>query len=241
MDTLFWKQLHPDIKIETTKHLLYGKYPYRLVLSCSGTRMLRYPELSFDDQIASQRNINYGGSWKKLKFPFEHELHLLHILRDIKAELAESDNQDIKIRIEDPLLQFYSTDIKQLQDLCGKMFEQLDPSMFLISITLPASIQDLDLLNQGFVLRSNSDYAFKINFRDGRYSEDTRDSILKYLDGLGNDVKVPPNTRRQLERVQGDFMFGCYFYCMDQNIQLMLSMIHPRLIRSIDQYHSETK
>ena len=243
MDTLFWKQLHPNIKVEHTKHLLYGKYPYRLVLKCVGTSMLRHPDASFEEQAEWKRNVNYGGSWKPklIRRPEPYEFALLHRLRDIRAELLEQDNDSIKTRIEDPLMQFYTVDEKLLQDLANKMFTGLDAANYIQSITMPGSAEDLKLLHQGFVLKNNSDYPFRINLRDGRYAESTRESLLKYLDSIGDDVSVPQNTRRQLERARGDFVWGGYFYCADENIRIMISMIHPRLIRSVDRYYSQDK
>ena len=205
--------------------------------------MLRYPETAFDAQLEWKRTVNYGGSWKpKLyKSPTKSEMDLLYRLRGIRAELLEQDNEDIKIRIEDPHMQFYSVDEKLLQNLANKIFAGIDASSYITSVTLPASQQDLDLLTQGFVLKNNAAFPFRINLRDGRYSESVRESLLKYLDSLGEDVEVPQNTRRQLERTQGDFVWGGYFYCTDENIRIMISMIQPRLIRSVDRYRSQDK
>lgn len=207
--------------------------------------MLRYPDADFDSQMEWKRTVNYGGSWKpeRYKKPSFNDLELLNRLRDVRAEILERNNEDIKIRIEDPHMQFYSVDEKLLQNLANKIFAGIgfEASSYITSITLPASQQDLNLLTQGFVLKNNATFPFRINLRDGRYSESIRESLLKYLDSLGDEVEVPQNTRRQLERSRGDFVWGGYFYCTDENIRIMISMIQPRLIRSVDRYHSQDK
>jgi hypothetical protein len=64
---------------------------------------------------------------------------------------------------------------------------------------------------------------------------------LQYLDALAPDVSIPKNTRDQLEKVRGDFIWGGYFYAMDEDIKLMIGMINPKLIRSVDRFYSTAK
>jgi hypothetical protein len=54
-------------------------------------------------------------------------------------------------------------------------------------------------------------------------------------------VSIPKNTREQLEKVRGDFIWGGYFYAMDEDIKLMIGMINPKLIRSVDRFYSTAK
>lgn len=237
--------MHPDIRVQQSKQLLYGRYPYRLVIRCHGSHMLRYPE-PFEDQLqwSSQwRNINYGGSWRYRQHqkPNADELKLLTNLKLYREESALLESEEIKMRIENPLIQIYAKDIKQLEEFVTDVFANFKHSDFLESITLPKNSKDLDLLTQGYVLRSHTDYAFKVNLRDGKYNHVTRSNLLKYLDQLGPDVSVPKSTRLALEKNKGDFIWSAYFYCMDENITLMISMMDPRLIRSIDRYHSTAK
>ncbi len=245
MDTLFWKQLHPDIKVQHAQQMLYGKYPCRLVIKCNGVSMLRYPETPFEEQMHwTQRVINYGGSWKRSKsvLPDDVELKLLHNLRDYRADLVITDNDTVKLRIEDPLMQIYAMDMKLLEEFADKVFDGVtNAAAFLESITLPKNDQDLKLIQQGYVLRSHSDFKYKINLRDGKYSQDIRTSLLNYLTALSTDVSVPKNTRDQLEKSRGGYIWNAYFYCMDEDIKLMIGMIDPKLIRSIDRYHSTAK
>lgn len=245
MDTLFWKQLHPDIKVQHSKQMLYGKYPCRLVIRCNGSSMLRYPETPFADQMEwNQRVVNYGGSWRRSMTtrPSAKDLQLLVNLKTYRADLAEQDSAQIKIRIEDPMVQIYATDTALLEEFARQVFAGIpDVADFLESITIPKDTHDLALLEQGYVLRSHSDFLFKINLRDGKYSQSTRSNLLQYLDALAPDVSIPKNTRDQLEKVRGDFIWGGYFYAMDEDIKLMIGMINPKLIRSVDRFYSTAK
>jgi hypothetical protein len=243
MDTSFWKQLHPDIQVQAAKQKLFGKYPYRLVLRCNGAAMLRYPEISFDEQLLYRKRVNHGGSWrmKPTYQPTPLELNFLTLLKDIKLDLGEQNNEDIKIRIEETNIQFYAINEKLLQDLSGTLFANDQYKEFLHSITVPKSAQDLDKIMQGYVLRKSSQYSCRINIRDGRYSQSIRQSLLNYVDGLGEDAQVPTSVRRSLEKATGDYVWDAYFYCNDPNIQLMIQMINPRLIRSVDLYYCDDK
>jgi hypothetical protein len=207
--------------------------------------MLRYPETPFQEQMEwSQRVINYGGSWRKKTSsrPGSSELALLVNLKDYRAESMQSGSDEIKMRIEEPMIQVYAKDISLLEEFSRSVFAGI-PGIagFLESITVPRNTQDLALLEQGYVLRSHSDFPYRINLRDGKYSQSTRSNLLKYLDALTIDVSIHKNTRDQLEKTRGDFIWGGYFYCIDEDIKLMVSMIDPRLIRSIDRFHSVAK
>jgi hypothetical protein len=243
MDTSFWKQLHPDIQVQAAKQKLFKKYPYKMVLRCNGAAMLRSPETPFDEQIQYRKQINYGGSWRTRPAlqPSSLELDFLHVLKDIKLDLAEQNNEDIKMRIEDPNIQFYAVDQNLLKDLAKLLFANQEFKSFLQSITVPRSDDDLNKIMQGYVLRKSTQYACKINIRDGRYNHQIRQSLLNYIDSLNEDATIPTSVRKSLEKANGDYVWDAYFYCNDPNIQLMIQMINPRLIRSVDLYHCDDK
>jgi hypothetical protein len=244
MDTLFWKQLHPDIAVKESKQLLYGKYPYRLVLFCNGGSMLRYPDTPFNEQMSWKRNINYGGSWRgNNKTPSAKELKFLETLLSIRGrinEQTEQGNESVRMRIEDPYIQFYSTDEKLLQHLAIEMFTDHSPLDFLNSITVPYDQESLDLITNGYVLK-NSQHACKIHIRDGRYSYQSRTALLNYLDSLGDVVTIPLNTKKILGRDKSDYIWGAYFYSNDEKIHMMINLIDPRFIRTVERYHSQAK
>lgn len=243
MDTLFWKQLDPDVQVKESKQLLYGKYAYRLVLTCTGGAMLRYPDTPFDQQLDYRRQVNYGGSWRssRMAMPTDQQLSMLKSLVPIRAEIIEKNEVDLKMRIEDPYIQFYSTDEKYLKELATRIFVNgHKPSDYLVSITVPFSQEGMDIISQGYVLK-DSQHGCKIHIRDGRYNQETRTALIKYLDSVEGAVTVPTNTRKILERPQGDYIWGAYFYSNDDKIPMMIHLIDPRLIRTVERYHSTAK
>ena len=96
------------------------------------------------------------------------------------------------------------------------------------------------LFRSGYVLK-DSQHGCKIHIRDGRYNQETRTALIKYLDSVENAVTVPTNTRKILERPQGDYIWGAYFYSNDDKIPMMIHLIDPRLIRTVERYHSTAK
>jgi hypothetical protein len=231
MDTLFWKQSCPNISQRTTNHLSYGQYAYKLVIAVNGANMLRY-QTDFDFQLKTQRLINYGGSWRRRTAPNEQDIALLEKLRSYRSDLPAG----MRMRVEEPHIQFYSTDEDKLKTLVQDVFVGIPADEYLTSISAPKSRQDLDLLNQGFVLRRANDYAFRMHLRDGKYPKPVKKQLLDLLDAQQDQVRVPPNTRNNLTQDRSDYLWGCYFWCQDESLRLLVDLIRPRTIRQIDRF-----
>lgn len=232
MDTLFWKQCCPDISLAFTTHLSYGQYAYRLVLKVHGSTMLRHHD-DFNTQMDGRhRQVNYGGSWRTWRQPSRQDICVLENLRSYRSDLPDG----VRVRIEEPYIQFYASDEQKLKTLVQTIFVQVPASAYLESITAPKCQKDLELLTEGFVLCRKKDYAFRMHIRDGRYHKTVRDQLLTLLDAQQEQVRMPPRTRDHLVSDRSDYLWGCYFWCQDDSLRLLVDMMWPRTIRHIDKF-----
>jgi hypothetical protein len=232
MDSLYWKNLAPNIEVLPTQKIFYRQYLYKLELLAHGGQSIssKYSiAKSLEVRERSYRAINYGGSWA---VRMSHSLsqavpEWLEYLKVFKATV----NFDCKIRVEEPRIQIYAVNEQDLLDFVKQM-----PSRYITyvkSITRPESDRTRELLLSGKkLLKSTPEFNFKINFRDGKYDLDTKIHILNYLDSLGDTVRVPDHARRELTKKYTN-TWDIYIYTKDSSITTFLQIIEPKIIRSI--------
>ena len=244
MDILFWTALNPDIKqLETTK-VMHRYYLHRLAIRAPGASMLRY-DGDLDRQIEKRNNAvsyNYGGSWRKNKL-LDHDIELLKF---IKQKVQDINNTEItarppsggdliRVRIEDPNIQFYSRSELVLKNLANTL--RWGNDQHFVSIMSPTNAANEKFLLDGFVLRKREiQWPFRIVFRDGRYSTETKQQLLNYLLALGDQVRVPKGLTEQLTK--GGWIWGGYVYVHDPQLQSMLTLIEPRLVSKVEEFKS---
>ena len=233
MDTLSWKNLVPNIEVLPTQKIFYKQYLYKLELLAYGGQSINSNysiEGSLDLRRRSYRAINYGGSWAaKLNANIVNaNIEWLKYLKQFKATVAF----DCKIRVEEPSLQIYAANEQDLYNFVKQLpKDYLD--QFVRAITRPANDAEKKVLQSGKkLLKSTPEYNYRINFRDGRYDLNIKTSILNYLDGLGDLVRVPTHARQELIKNYTN-IWDVYIYTKDPTISTFLQLISPRLIRTI--------
>jgi len=239
MDTSFWTALNPSIQILVTKKLLHGQYMYRLSMLSFGSRLLRDPaKLDYEITHYNQRAYSYGGSWRQTRQLTDEDVHLLKLIKNIVYAEDTSRLGNLKVRIEDPHIQFYSSDVTTLKDLSLKL-RHTDNSHF-VSVMCPENQQNADLLKQGFVLKKKKiDWPYRLIIRDGRYNIDSKTNLKNYLLQLGDEVKVPRSLWEQLER--GGWIWGGYIYVKDKQITTMFSMIDANMVGRLEEFRISSK
>ena len=234
MDSLFWKQLNPKVIYEPTRKQFYGKYCYKLVLKAYGSRSLndnRFDTLkeAIDDRILNYRAHNYGGSWRA---NYINDLHSADFdqLEELKSIKNGYDNL-IKMRIEEPWVQIYAQDEDTLKNISKRFSDSAKKNI--ISISTPEYAEDEKYLKRDVILiKKFNGYKYKIFLRDGNYGAKIKQSIIDYLNIASGDVKFPKSVERQLSS-NYPWMWGCYFYAIDQNITTALNLIQPGIIGKI--------
>jgi hypothetical protein len=244
MDILFWTALNPEIKqLETTK-VMHRHYLYRLAIHAPGASMLRHD--GDIDQMVEKRNnsigaaYNYGGSWHRRILTADN----VDFLKFVKSHVHDHEStaprtpvisNDIRMRIEDPCIQFYSRNDLALRNLANTL--RWKDNKHFVSIMAPTSDANAKFLLDGFVLRKRAiEWPYRLVFRDGRYSKDTKQQLLSYFEALGDQIKVPRGLSDQLTK--GGWIWGGYIYAQDANLQSMLTLIEPRLVTKVEEFKS---
>ena len=232
MDSLYWKKLIPDIKIVPSTQLFYKQYVYRLELQAYAGKCISNPA-TIEETLAlrniSYRKINYGGSWgakvnRNLK---NADVEWLKYLQSFR--LANLNN--LKIRIEEPAIQIYSSDEQDLVNFVRDLPAEF--KKYVTSISRPESDQTMDLILSGKkVVKKHPTYEFKICFRDGNYSYNVRNDVMNYLDSLDDLVRIPKHFREQFTKSY-DTIWDCYIYSNDLKLATFIQLINPNLIRTI--------
>lgn len=228
MDLSYWNNLTPDIKIKPPKKQYFNRFLWRLVIHAEAGRLLESKEqdlelaLNYRKQIVGQR----GFYWRQNNSNLDKvDLPLLNSIRSIKSTY----NADIRIRVEEPTVQFYAHNENTLKDIVAK----LTSTTCIEEVNGPYDTNTEQLLQSGAIIRTNDiGFKYKIILKDGRYSADTKRQLLTYLDNVGDIVKLSKGTRKMLE---GNYshIWGVWFYSNSDDIITFLNLIAPSAISNI--------
>jgi hypothetical protein len=231
MDTSFWIRCNPKVTVEHTTKKYYGKYLYKIVVYAPAGRIMDSKnndlQKAYEHRLCVSKHINQS-SWHMGAYYHRDlekaDLQFLQVLRHIKKNVA-----GIKMRIEEPRVQIYAASEDQLIHL---VLDHLQPFVKHIeSIAGPENPTYADILNSGAILRkTNNGYTHKVLIRDGRYTPETKASILGYLESLGAEVvKLPQSAVEMLTKTSG-YIWNMYFFTNDPSVLMFLNLIQPGLI-----------
>jgi hypothetical protein len=234
MDTSFWTALNPNIQLLNTKKLMHGQYMYRMSMLSFGSSLLRDPTyLSESIERYNARVYSYGGSWRQKRQLTQKDIELLHLIKSAIAPDFDQIPVDIKTRIEDPYIQFYSSNINTLKDLAQKL-KYGDNSHF-ETIMQPENAESEVLVKQGYVLKKKKiEWPYRLIIRDGRYNVEAKQNLKNYLELLADEIKAPQSLWDQLDK--GGWIWGGYIYLKDKQIATMLSMIDANMIGRVEEF-----
>lgn len=235
MDTLFWIQSSPNIRIEHTSKKYYNKYLCKLVVYAPAGRLIESKDPiteGIEYRRTISRNYNYGGSWwaahhdRQIQQLDKADAGFLEFLRSAR----QSNLLDIKLRIEEPLIQIYGKDEDTLKDLVSNHFQPNWARQYIESISVPANEEAAELLQSGAILRKTENgFRYKVMVKDGHYGVETKESIRQYLNGVGfENAYMPKGFNDQL--LKGSYIWSGYFYVNDLGILSFLELIRPGMI-----------
>jgi hypothetical protein len=230
MDISYWKNKNSQIRFEETAKQFFGKYLYRIKLSVPGGRII-YENRDYAEAVESRRHFrqfNPGGYWGKgASLNDIIDVELLRTIRELKDA-----NPHIKMRIEEPEVQFYADTENELKDMVDQI--EAKYSTILLSVSGPTSGATQDLLKNGVIIRKKEfGYQYKVILRDGRCDVATKQQILNYLESLGTDeVKVSPGVNRMLDSKYNGF-WSVWFYTNDERVTTFLELILPGCVLNI--------
>jgi len=226
MDISYWIQHNPKISVEHTAKKFYGKYLYKLVLYAPAGRLI-HTKGDIGQELQVRKSYNWGGSWYRHDSSLsDADAELLLTLRSLKHRKIPG----IKLRVEEPRVQIYGDSMEQLQDVVTEYFSSFPPS-YIETIAGPYDVVAEAALNSGAIIRKNDiGYKYKIILKDGAYPIEIKESILSYLRNLGTDVVGIPNGTVDMLSRSSQYMWHCYYYCNDLDINTFISVICPGII-----------
>lgn len=228
MDISFWSQWNPDIKITHTQKKFYGKYLYKIVLHVPCGRLTQFKgsmKKLLTDRIDYEKFYN-SRLFGKISDLENVKIELLETIRSIRNNHSDS----IHIRVEEPHIQIYGSDILELEDLiCNNLFSFSKD--IVLSLTYPKDKISEDVLNSGAIIKKEPNgYKYKVILRDGMYGKETKDQLLNYFTSLGDDqIKITAGMKRNLKSNSG-YIWNIFYYTNDADINHFVSLIAPGII-----------
>ncbi len=234
MDTSFWTQLNQIVKIKSTKKLFHDTYLYKLKVFAPGVRLLRYDsDLPMQERLDSL--IKYVNNFTKNQYYFS-------IATDSNLQLSDSeqlddlkkfivDNKDVKVRIEEPAISFYSNNIEKLKTIANLRYERVE------EIHMPESDSECKILTEGNIIASKyNEYKYKIML-NGFYDKQLIPTIQNIFANSDIDLYAIKRIRKQLRH---GYYPGGYIYTNDLQITFLLNLVKPNFVRKIYNLVSST-
>ncbi len=234
MDTLFWKNLSSEIKIQSSTKQFYKQYYYKLEIYAPGCKSIRSDDIeeSLTRRRTHIREYNHGGSWfdKRLSnYLKEADIGFLYSLKTLYYEYP-----DIKIRTEEPKVSIYATDELMIQSVA----DSIDPDYRnkIESITGPENEELKKILkNNAILVKKPPKYRYRVWLKEKQFEEPVRQQVLSYLLSLGDLVRMSDHTRESLNKPY-NWIWGCYFYTNDEGVATFVRLLHPDLVREVSEF-----
>ena len=233
MNTPAWTSNFPAAKIQDTKKKFYDRYVFCLEYSCPGGKIINEAKSASDMDVleAINKRINRdavtrqwrsSNNWYRTRLLTHDDVDQDQIFELVNLRFA--DNPRIRVRIEEPHVRIYCDSEEELYQLANEQFGRFRER--LCSIYRPSSAGRLEQITDGcIVMKTDIGYRYKFIMRDGRYGMENKQALLKYLDQLGDLVKLSTMARRNLHG--GDFMYRVWFYSNEFDIKTMVDLIVP--------------
>jgi hypothetical protein len=231
MDILFWINNNPQVDLQDTKKIFFKEYLCKMQIFCPAGRLIHGEDditvgLEFRRQF--QKNHNYGGSWS-MRSNSMLDSASIEQLEMVRSMLQE---KKIKVRVEEPYVQFYSHTEDELKSVLNTFPEHLRNRLH--TIIVPKNEAEKQLLLENKILRKSrrDNYRYKVTFKDGRMNVNTKLQLLNYLKSLGEEIKLPLAAERMLQNGYSGF-WGVYCYTNDTSITTFINLICPGTISNV--------
>ena len=234
MDTSFWNKIKagqkPDIEFKQTKKQFFGRYLWRLEVRAECSDLVNPVYKDMMAEVAKRKVRaqlrNYGGSWRYTNIDRYDKVDfvLLQTIRNIRNTYKDT----IKVRCEDPWVQFYARSEDELKVIA----QSLSSQETIMAVSGPTPGTEAALSDDKIIASKKIQHRYKIMLRDGNYNRDVKAQILELLEAQGEEVKIPASLRHGLTR---DYtgMWGTFFYANEISVTTMLNLMHPGIVGKI--------
>ena len=236
MDISYWTNYNPNIDIDHTLKKYYGQYLYKLVLYAPGGRVIDSKLPVVDALIRRREHSKYrfksSGNWwlyRNNKDIDKADIAFLEVLKSVRQNRALG----LKIRVEEPYVQIYADAETKLQDFVEQHC-MVFPRNYIIGFAGPENLETERVLDSGAIIRRvDTGYRYKVVIRDGRYSTETKQQILRYITALGPEqAKLSPSAVVNL-RSSGNYIWNLYLYVNDPSVTSFIELISPGSVLNI--------
>lgn len=208
-------KLPQSVKIKDTVSLYLNKYQYKISLICPAANWFRGNDLDFVS--AKLEDIKKGGycpPWLKFKNS-EDQKYCIDICKILKSF------KDYDLRVEHPLLNFYTNDGSQIEKLVNIDSERTK------YVCVPNEKYPALSKNSVIVKRLNYDYKVYI----GR----TRKSYPEFITWCDKSKNIRLTSRLKDDLTRNSSWGGSYFYVKGDNTLTMVKMFIGSEISKIEQ------
>jgi len=207
-------KLHSSIQTKNTTKLFNNKYKYKIVLRLKTASWFRGADLDHVMENASQQGVEKQPTWVKqlTKEDYAEAVALCLVLKKFS---------DYQIRVESPLLSFYTNTESQIEKLA-----KLNP-LLVKYVSFPEQGTE-SILDEHKVIVKNIDYAYKITI--GR----TRQNFSNFVEWCeGKDkIRMPKRAKKDLSK--NNCWGGSHFYVKDEKTLTMVKMFVGNCIHSVE-------
>jgi hypothetical protein len=235
MDTSYWSSHFPGIKQQPTSKLYFKRFLWRLAIYVPGGELVysKDPDLyqALEHRRATAISYNWAGSWyaRRNNQLNEVDVKLLYLVKNIRDQYGKN----IRVRVEEPMLQFYAEDEQTIKDIAQEFTYPVDYKSNVEEINGPVNEAEAGILLSGAIIKRNpSEYQYKVVLRDGRYRVEAKQQVLTYLENLGDQIKITPKCQEMLSRPYPS-CWGVFFYTNDLGVATMLRLIDPDIVGNI--------
>lgn len=207
-------KLPKSVLIKDTVSLFANKYKYKIVLVCPGAGFFRGNKLDYAlEKLTEIQSGSYNPSWFKTKS--KEDLEYCFALHTVLSSLVDYD-----VRIEQPLLNFYTNTPGNLEKLAA-----LDSNRVKY-ICLPN--KNIGVLEKNTVVVKKLDYKYKIYLGS---SKQDHSSFIKWCEN-NSKLRLTKSAKRDLSKNRS--WGGSYLYVKDDKTLTMVRMFLGSTIIKID-------
>lgn len=197
-------KLPKSVQIKDTVSLFSNKYKYKIVLVCPGAGFFRGNKLDYAlEKLTEIKNGNSNPPWFKTKS--KDDLEYCFTLQRVLTSLS-----DYEIRIEHPLLNFYTNTPGNLEKLAD-----IDENRVKY-VCLPD--KNIGELEQNTVVVKKLDYKHKVHLGSTRQEYN---DFVKWCEN-NSKIRLTKSAKRDLSKARS--WGGSYFYVKDDKSLTMVRM-----------------
>jgi hypothetical protein len=214
-------KINPLVKVKHSQRLFENQFRYKAVVVCPGGHWFRGKNLDYAQEMLDDWNTGnlQKNQWLKIKSHSDYQ-YCLSLLKILKKAT------DFHLRIEHPLLSFYSNDYSVVIAIAN-----LDVTKTKYIAEPPVNIN----ITQGEIILKRIDYDFKVTIGA------TRQNFANFVQWSENSKKVKMTKGCKKELRKDRSWGGSYFYVKDEQTLLLVKMFIGSEMARIDKVIKATK